>query len=566
MVKIEINDHLYNRGPGTWKLNTKLLANEEYCEKIIEAIRDQKNRCDSACKTCSDTWEIVKYECAEISQEKSRKIKCSKRELLHNLYTLKETLVNEELQYDQLINETTWAQVENKIKDLENEAVQESMFRSRCKWQKYGCKPSRYFLSLEKQNYHDKTMFSVFLNDGTICKEQSRILKEKMNFYKELYAKDPKVNFNVENKYGVFTTDAQKVMLATPLTKEEIRKALFSMQKGKVCGSDGLPVEFYVRFYEHIEELLYQTYLEMYEARIMPRTMRDGIMTLIPKKNKDGRYIKNLHPLTLLNTDFKILAKCLADRLKEALPNIVGPEQTGFMKGRHLYDNVRKTMDIIAQANLNQEKIIIMSIDYLKCFDRIEHRAIYASMEFFGIPDDFIKWIKLFFNDLRICTQNAGNISDRFSKTRGVNQGCPISPACYNVIGVVMSILIKHNPHVQGTKMGKVKTPEVITQFADDTGLYLKYCQQVLTETIKVLTYIEENTGLKVSYEKTCIYRIGSLQFSNTQLYTQKNFSWSDGSIEMLGVQISNHTSQNVSNYNACIDKNGPNSKAMVFT
>ena len=154
-----------------------------------------------------------------------------------------------------------------------------------------------------------------------------------------------------------------------------------------------------------------------------------------------------------------------------------------------------------------------------------------------------------------ICTQNAGEVSHYFCKTRGVNQGCPISPGYYNVIGAVMALLIKTNPHIEGVKMGKVQTPYVITQFADNTGLYLKYSKVCLDATIETLACIEKNTGLKVSYEKTCIYRVGSLKNSNAELYTQKNLSWSDFDIEMLGVTITNAPMQTTDQYEIITNK-----------
>ena len=79
----------------------------------------------------------------------------------------------------------------------------------------------------------------------------------------------------------------------------------------------------------------------------------------------------------------------------------------------------------------------------------------------------------------------------------------------------------------------------------DSTGLYLIFREEVINEAIKELTYIESNTGLKISYDKTCIYRVGSLKGTDAKIYTTKNLQWSDGGIEMLGVTIRNNEQQN---------------------
>ena len=118
-----------------------------------------------------------------------------------------------------------------------------------------------------------------------------------------------------------------------------------------------------------------------------------------------------------------------------------------------------------------------------------------------------------------------------------------------------MALLIKTNKFIQGIKLGKVQTPEVITQFADDMGLYLVYLQVCLEATIDTLTHIEINTGLLISYEKMNIYRIGSLKNSNAQLYTQKPLNWSNDDISMLGILIANDAVQTNKQYNQIIEK-----------
>ena len=85
-----------------------------------------------------------------------------------------------------------------------------------------------------------------------------------------------------------------------------------------------------------------------------------------------------------------------------------------------------------------------------------------------------------------------------------------------------MAILIKNNPHITGIKMSRNAAAQVITQFADDTGLFLTYTEKCINEVLSTLALIESNTGLKVSYEKTCVYHIGSLKNTNAKYYTIK--------------------------------------------
>ena len=76
-------------------------------------------------------------------------------------------------------------------------------------------------------------------------------------------------------------------------------------------------------------------------------SQRRGIISLIPKKNKDKTLLDNLRPISLLNVDYKILTKTLAKRLKKVLPTIINPDQTGYVKDRFIGENVRLINDIM---------------------------------------------------------------------------------------------------------------------------------------------------------------------------------------------------------------------------
>ena len=342
------------------------------------------------------------------------------------------------------------------------------------------------------------------------------------------------------------------------ITIDEIREAAFSLKRNKVGGCDGWSLEFYLHFFDEIKDSLWVMYKEVLDKKVLGCSTRSGIISLLPKKGKDSCFLKNLHPLTLLTIEYKILAKVLVTRLKAVLPDLISVDQTGFMEGCYIQSNIRKTIDIVSHIYQSGKRAVIISIDFKKCFDRIEHRSIYEAMEYFGFGNNFIGWSSIFFNQFRICAQNAGFTSDFFAKGRGVNQGCPISPFYHNLCTETMSHLIKNNKKIKGIKLNdgmKGETKMIISQFADDAALFLHFSEECINAVIDTLMYVESCTGLKVSYDKTCVYRVGSLKHSNVTIYTRKPLHWSDGDIELLGVSIKNAPYQDCTGYNATIVK-----------
>ena len=116
-----------------------------------------------------------------------------------------------------------------------------------------------------------------------------------------------------------------------------------------------------------------------------------------------------------------------------------------------------------------------------------------------------------------------------------------------------MSHLILGNDQISGISVNGVK--QILSQFADDTAAFLKYDQMVIKAFVDTLSHVENQIGLKVSYEKTTIYRVGSLRRSNAKLFTQKDFKWSNDAIQLLGVKINGDGSICNENFDVIISK-----------
>ena len=78
-----------------------------------------------------------------------------------------------------------------------------------------------------------------------------------------------------------------------------------------------------------------------FQSGTLSITQRRGVMSLIPEKNKDKTSLENLRPISLLNVDYKILTKTIAKRIEKVLPNIINVDQTGYVKGRYISENIR---------------------------------------------------------------------------------------------------------------------------------------------------------------------------------------------------------------------------------
>ncbi len=98
----------------------------------------------------------------------------------------------------------------------------------------------------------------------------------------------------------------------------------------------------------------------------MITTMKQGVISLIPKPDKDNLLIENWRPITLLTIDYKILASVYAARLKICLPHIVAETQSGFIKDRHISNNIRLVLDLLDYADSVHSEAFILFLDFYK--------------------------------------------------------------------------------------------------------------------------------------------------------------------------------------------------------
>ena len=346
LISVEVRIDDYKRGVGVWKFNNQLLLDEDFCENILKVIE-----CNSTFSSLNDgeLWENLKMELGTFSKKYSRKKEQHIKKEYCKLISLKVELEADMLKHpDNGDIVDNYNQVKESIVQHEVDEAEKTIFRSRCNYAKAGERCSKYFLSLEKRNYLEKNMKCICLDDGTVSTNQGRILKEITRFYRELYSADPSIAFNMQRgDEEACLSEEEKQCLDSDFLTDEFYDAVMTLKGGKVPGLDGLTVEFYRKFWKQLSPYLIRMYRYSYETGIFPESVREGLISLLPKKSRDTRKLSNMRPLSILNNDYKILAKAIDNRIRLTIPNIIHCDQTGFVKGRKICHNVRKSLDII---------------------------------------------------------------------------------------------------------------------------------------------------------------------------------------------------------------------------
>ena len=266
----------------------------------------------------------------------------------------------------------------------------------------------------------------------------------------------------------------------------------------------------------------------------MSISQKRGIISLIPKKDKDKKYLKNWRPIPLLNNDYKIVTKALALRLEKVLPTIISANQTGYVKGRYIGESIRIITDMMSFTKKKNIPGLAVFLDFEKAFDYIEWCYLQKCLEAFNFGPQLRQWISVLYNNISSCVLNNGFATKHFNLSRGVRQGCPLSGILF-VIGVeILSNAIKGSKEIEGIQIDQNKSIK-ITQYADDTTVFVKNIRSV-HRLFDLLRQFENCSGLRINQSKSEILWLGSLRQRKDSIL---NLKLSDETVYALGVYFS---------------------------
>ena len=430
--------------------------------------------------------------------------------------------------------------IKHELEFFERQKARGLMIRSKAQWIEEGEKSTSYFLRLEKHNYCNKLITKLEI-DNMIITDAKEILQEEKKYYEKLYSKqlnEDSTEFNemcdrfTKNINIPRISEDDRNRCDELVTEKELLSSLKLLKNGKSPGTSGLTPEFYKFFWIDIKIPLLESLNYALHTGELSIEQKRGIITLIPKKDKSRLFLKNWRPITLLNTDYKLLAKLLASRIKKVMPYIINEDQTGYISGRFIGCNIRILEDIIIFTDTSNCPGILLMVDFEKAFDSISWKFIEKSLVAYNFGNNFISYVKTLYNDISTTIINNGHTSEWFYPERGVRQGCPISPYLFILSVELLAINIRGNDNIKGITIDNQEIK--ISQLADDTMCYAQDIESI-SHILETFNEFATCSGLKVNTEKTKARYLGSLKNEHNEPF---NLDWTSEHLNYLGVII----------------------------
>ena len=304
--------------------------------------------------------------------------------------------------------------------------------------------------------------------------------------------------------YDIKSSIDDKVLETLPqsplVTDEEVRLSIQNLNRKSAPGLDGLTPFFYLSFPSLIPSLI-QTFNNSYIREELPLSQRQALVKLIPK-TQHPTSVRDWRPISLLNTDYKILSSIISNRLKPILNSIISNEQQCGLPTRQIFNNHLNVKSAIDFAKDFSQPLAIIQIDFYKAFDSISHAFILQTASKLGIPSFLLKWIRIFLNNLTAKINFNGILSDSIPVKRGIRQGCPLSMLLF-IIGIEpLTRKILSSSKIQGLSLGK--TFLKVSHYADDLTLFITHPSSFLALN-EILNQFSIFSGLQINRDKTTI-------------------------------------------------------------
>eukprot|EP00253_Pinus_taeda_P012579 PITA_12579 len=344
----------------------------------------------------------------------------------------------------------------------------------------------------------------------TLRDEEDTIKEAATNHFKNLLTEDKS-----EEDYSALLQQIAKEVtqetnsrLVREVEEEEVQKSIWSLHPDKAPGPDGFLISFYREYWQMIKKDLLKMIRWVLRKGKLGGFANSTYLALIPKENRPSTFSR-FRPISLCNSAYKIITKILSSRLKPHLPSLISENQGGFLPNRHITDSILLAQEAIHSSISRKEKGFVLELDLANAFDRVRSTFLFAVLHKMGFDPSFINMIKACISNPWISPLINGRPCAAFQSSRGLRQGCPLSPYLFILMAESLSKALDFNRRtgmITGIKIEQGIKNINHSQFADDTLLMGGASINIARRFKNILDQFMDYSGGKVNQVKSCIY------------------------------------------------------------
>ncbi|GAU10636.1 hypothetical protein TSUD_419760, partial [Trifolium subterraneum] len=181
--------------------------------------------------------------------------------------------------------------------------------------------------------------------------------------------------------------------LIKPFTRDEVKAAVWDCDSYKSPGPDGINFGFIEDFWSELQGEVMRFIVEFHQNGKLTKGLNSTFIALIPKVDSPQR-LNDFRPISLVGCLYKILAKVLANRLRQVIGSVISESQTAFVKDRQILYGILIANELVDEARRSKKELMLFKVDFEKAYDSVDWGYLDAVMGRMSFPNLWRKWIK----------------------------------------------------------------------------------------------------------------------------------------------------------------------------
>eukprot|EP00253_Pinus_taeda_P024446 PITA_24446 len=350
--------------------------------------------------------------------------------------------------------------------------------KSRVLWLKEGEQNSKFFHRSTLDYRNTNKILNLKNASGDTLHNHREIFSLLTDHFKLITQESPiertdAINSLTQSIPKVVTKD-QNLSLLKEISMEKVEEAVKSMPNDKAPGPDGFTINFFKACWQTIKIEIWEVVEDSRRFGTILKSINSTFLALIPKE-ENAQTPEKFRPIALCNVIYKIISKVIANRLKPILPNLILEEQSGYVEGRQILDNILLAQEMVHTLQIRKKAGMLMQLDLSKAFDKVNWNYLEAVLTAFGFDKKWNKWILALIKSSSFSILVNGSPSETFTLSRGIRQGDPLSPFLFVILMEGLSRLIhkaKADGNIRGLHPLHSSPATTHQQFVDDTLLH----------------------------------------------------------------------------------------------